>query len=285
MSIFRRITPVILFFFGVQLSHAQYIEIGTSIGFATYQGDINPLSSRLSVQGARFAKGLAIGYNFNQAIGVKIRFMDSYLEAYDNSSFNEGRRNRNFHFKSDLKEYSIAIESELLNLIPYFRGWKYRPYLSAGVGFFRFNPKAKHHGIWHELQPLGTEGQGMAGHGDKYSLTQLTIPLGFGMRYHLNKNVILSFEVSPRITFTDYIDDVSTDYPDLDQLREENGDLAAIFSYRGNPNRDPSGTRRGNPSENDWYMTSTITFTYRLDPEFTVNKKHKFAGYYRCPFN
>ena len=276
----------------VNVVQAQYIEIGASLGVASYQGDINPLAWRLSFQGARFQKGISLGYHFNPYFGVKLKFMDTFLEANDNLSLSHGRKIRNLHFKSDLKEYSICFETEALNLLPWFKSQKLKPYLLFGVGVFQFNPKAKLNGIWHELQPLGTEGQGLPGsENGLYSLTQFTIPLGVGFRYHVDKNVIISIEVTPRITFTDYIDDVSTTYPDLALLRENRGQIAYDIAFKGdemagfegNP-LDWSGSPRGNPNENDWYATSTITFTYRLDPEFTISKKRKFAGYYHCPF-
>ena len=270
---------------------AQYIEIGASAGIATYQGDINPLAWRLSFQGARFAKGLAVGYHFNPYVGIKLRYFDSYLEAHDQLSLATDRRQRNLHFRSDLNEVSLVVDTELLNVIPWFSSHRLRPFASFGIAMFSFNPQAKLNGVWHDLQPLGTEGQGLPGYPKPYALTQLSIPIGGGFRYHVNKNVILAFEISPRITFTDYIDDVSTSYPDMELLREQRGQIAYDIAFQGDllpnttlTNSDVSGTGRGNPKENDWYITSTISFTYRLDPEFTISKKHKFAGYYRCPF-
>ena len=180
---------------------AQYIEIGASAGIATYQGDINPLAWRLSFQGARFAKGLAVVYHFNPYVGIKLRYFDSYLEAHDQLSLAADRRQRNLHFRSDLNELSLVLETELLNVIPWFSSQKLRPFASFGIAMFSFNPQAKLNGVWHDLQPLGTEGQGLPGYPKPYALTQLSIPIGGGFRYHVNKNVILAFEISPRITF------------------------------------------------------------------------------------
>lgn len=218
--------------------------------------------------------------------------MDSYLSADDKGSRAQDRVQRNLHFRSDLNEYSISLEAELFNAIPWFRKWAFRPYISAGVALFTFNPQAKQNGIWYDLQPLGTEGQGLPGSSTElYSLRQVSIPVGGGFRYHLNQNAIISFEVIPRITFTDYLDDVSSSYPDMDLLRSHRGELAYNLAYKGDDivgyvsdGRDISGTLRGNAAENDWYITSTVTFTYRLDPEVTISKRNKFAGYYRCPF-
>lgn len=271
---------------------AQSIEVGAVLGVATYQGDINPLRHRLSFEGAQAAKGLSVGYFFNPTFGVKLRFVDSFLKADDKGSLDAGRVARNLHFRTDLKELSIAAEVELLNLIPWFSRRKLRPYVSVGVAKFWFNPQAKQNGIWHDLQPLGTEGQGLPGSDQElYSRSQVSLPVGGGVRYQINANTVISFEVIPRITFTDYIDDVSTSYPDLEYLRSYRGDLAADIAYKGDDivnyvptGEDFSGRSRGNPQENDWYITSTITFSCRLDPAITIGKKNKFAGYYHCPF-
>ena len=65
----------------------------------------------------------------------------------------------------------------------------FSPYVFTGISMFSFNPQAKHGDTWFELQPLGTEGQGTIAYPDKkkYSLTQLCIPFGTGIKYDLSK--------------------------------------------------------------------------------------------------
>src|SRR5690606_12602730 len=86
--------------------------------------------------------------------------------------------------------------------------------------------------------PLGTEGQhstldeGDSNYGIKpYKLIQPAIPFGLGVRFRLNEVMDFSAELSFRYLFTDYIDDVSANYVDLDVL---DSDLARALSYRGN---------------------------------------------------
>jgi hypothetical protein len=63
----------------------------------------------------------------------------------------------------------------------------------------------------------------------------------------------VSFEAGFRKTFTDYIDDVSGNYPDPSTLSA----LAVQLSFRGNEiNKDatfPTGGQRGNPAQKDYY--------------------------------
>ncbi len=71
-------------------------------------------------------------------------------------------------------------------------------------------------GEWVDLKPLRTEGQGLIPGREEYKLTQLNIPMGIGVKYFLTETFHVSSEVLHRKTFTDYIDDVSTNYVDPD---------------------------------------------------------------------
>jgi len=152
-------------------------------------------------------------------------------------------------------------------------------------------------GDWVNLQDLGTEGQNAtllesdANHGIKsYKKFQVAIPFGIGARFRLNEMLDLSAELGFRYLFTDYIDDVSKNYVDLGVFG--NDELAKAMSYRTNevvdPNLlQPTQTRngqtydllpgygqehvdniRGNKSNKDTYMVTTIRLTYILGKNF-----------------
>jgi hypothetical protein len=126
------------------------------------------------------------------------------------------------------------------------------------------NPKTEINGDMVELQPLGTEGQGSdLSSKNNYSLTQLCIPLGVGVKFALGKKAALSLEYGIRKTFTDYLDDVgSGSYVDPSLLSVANGPLAADLS-----NRSLDGDRfgkRGNASTKDWYTFFGGSLTFRL---------------------
>ncbi len=96
-----------------------------------------------------------------------------------------------------------------------------RPYVFAGFGVYHFNPQgsltdANGNVTWYDLKPLRTEGEGMAQYPNRkeYSLTQFNVPMGAGIKYFLSHKTTIGLEVSYRQTFTDYIDDVSTNYID-----------------------------------------------------------------------
>ncbi|HYE56023.1 MAG TPA: DUF6089 family protein, partial [Chitinophagaceae bacterium] len=124
-------------------------------------------------------------------------------------------------------------------------------------------------GARHFLQPLGTEGQGLAEYPDRkpYKRTQFAIPFGAGLRVRVSDKVTLAYEFGLRKTFTDYLDDVSTTYVDPAILATTRGPKAVELSYRGdelrngNPNYPADGTMRGGAESKDWYYFSGISVT------------------------
>jgi hypothetical protein len=161
------------------------------------------------------------------------------------------------------------------------------------------NPLAEA-GKWVDLQPLGTEGQhatladSAVNYGIKpYKRIQIAIPMGVGARFRLNQLMDLSVEFGFRYLFTDYIDDVSQNYVDLGVFG--NNELAKVMSYRsselftpGNlPNppyvspvdgrtylvldgygRENPENLRGNKSDKDIFMVTTVKLTYILGKTF-----------------
>ena len=279
----------ILSFVASHSANAQKAEIGFSIGASTYQGDISPLEYKLSFEGAHIARGMFLSLGLNDYISVKARYFTANISASDENAISSFRTNRNLHFKSGIREFSLVGEINLLGVIPSLRKLKIQPFVNFGLGIFRFNPQAKYNGVWHDLQPLGTEGQGLPGNDDDlYKLTELSVPFGFGLKYTFNDELVISFEVSPRWTFTDYLDDVSTEYPDLGLLAQERGSLAVNLSYRSE-NPIDAGTSldkvgRGNSGENDWFIISALSVAYRFDPGVYLDRRKGFQGNWKCPY-
>jgi hypothetical protein len=105
---------------------------------------------------------------------------------------------------------------------------------------------------------------------------QAAIPFGLGMRLRLTQTMDLWGEVGFRYTFTDYIDDVSRNYVNLDLLKSP---LAQAMSYRtnelgltsGNTHQyngytvetgyGESGEQRGSKRDKDIYMVTSIRIT------------------------
>ena len=174
------------------------------------------------------------------------------------------------------------------------KGWRYQGssfFVSAGIGAFYYNPKTRLDGPWIELRPLRTEGQGLPGGADEYGSVSLCIPLGVSYSMRINKQVSIGIEAAYRYTFTDYIDDVSTDYYNpYDIALYVGGDQAEVASYLSNPSLGVAqgglssrvtapGQQRGDPTDDDGYMFAMFKVHYLFKDEKVGNFNAKKARY------
>jgi hypothetical protein len=155
-----------------------------------------------------------------------------------------------------------------------------RPYGVIGLGAFHFNPQGSYHDpltgdtYWVDLKPLHTEGEGFSEYPDRknYSLTQLNIPIGVGIKYFFSENLNVSFEIIHRKTFTDYIDDVSNKYIDPSlfskYLSPTQAPIAVAMSNKSARGYNTPGYgikgKRGDPGQNDAYFTAGFKVAFRI---------------------
>jgi hypothetical protein len=98
---------------------------------------------------------------------------------------------------------------------------------------------------------LGTEGQPI---GQEYNSISGGFVLGGGFKFDINRKVSVNIEVSTRFLFTDYLDDVSTVYPDISALESSRGTIAAALSDRSLIDGiGEEGRQRGDTKGNDKY--------------------------------
>ncbi|MFT3945850.1 MAG: DUF6089 family protein [Agriterribacter sp.] len=266
-----------------------------SIGHIYAQGFAQKVLQRFSIEGfgglANYQGELQeSGYTFSQAkpafsLGGNIAITDKLclrglatigtIKASDKYSASASKRLRNLDFVSRIYDLSATVVYDIFDVLEK----RYTPYVFAGVSVFHFSPYTYDStGKKWWLEPLGTEGQGLSQYPDRkiYSLNQISIPFGAGIKFAINERVNLGWEFRFNKTFTDYLDDVSTTYADYNILISGvHGTTPAALAYRGdelkngNPDYPAAGTQRGNPKTKDWYYFSGITITYRL---FTSGK-------------
>ena len=156
------------------------------------------------------------------------------------------------------------------NFFPYETdnpNYSFTPYFFTGLAIFHFNPMAKLNDTEYELQPLGTEGQGSNGT-KRYKRTTIAIPMGGGIKIALGR-IGIGLEVGARRAYSDYLDDVSTVYPDMVKLQSTNGADAVLLSDRSFSRFDTTAVpvqfkQRGNASDRDWYMFAGLTIVWRM---------------------
>lgn len=269
----------------------QSYEAGLMFGGSAYQGDLSPQAVNLSTGKIHPSLDLFFRYNINKYLSAKANISYGRLSGDDAVSKDEGRRSRNLNFESKLFEFGLTGELNIFGFQPEGLQRRYSPYLFGGIAVFRFNPETNYNGQLVELQPLGTEGQGMEGFEEPYKLTQIAVPMGAGMKFAVNERLNIGAEIGFRKTFTDYLDDVSGTYVAFNELLSGNGELAAILAdRRGELLEDGSdipvvvetGTQqRGNPGESDWYAIAGLTISYNFYGRNGLgkNKKNGFG----CP--
>jgi len=254
----------------------RYNYLALSLNAFNYFGDLAPLNKTAStnISLTRPAIGVMFGHRLGPFYALRASFTYGTIRGNDFESADVGdsearfRYVRNLHFRNRIKELSVVGVFDMFrNESTFISRVDWTPYAFVGVTVFHHNPQAiapefdlqgnplPEAGEWVDLQPLGTEGQfadleeGDANAGiEEYSKIQIAIPLGVGIRYRLNQVFDLSFEMSFRYLFTDYIDDVSQNYVDLGALDSE---LAKALSYRSNELTDAvSGDQRDLSNEN-----------------------------------
>jgi len=224
-------------------------------------------------------------YQFGRRFFARAQYTFGIIGGNDVLTEEIFRRNRNLHFRSTIHEISLQMEANILDFSKknlYDRDIKQSKlagsslYVTAGVGVTRFNPQGNFNGDWYKLRALGTEGQMQDDGPEPYSLYTVVIPVGIGFRIDLNRQWNIGLEVAHRITFTDYIDDVSTVYYDNDVITQSQGELAAYFAdpslgyyvdEAGNQrplNSTETGLQRGDPNDNDAYLYAMLTTTYKI---------------------
>ncbi|WP_345026927.1 hypothetical protein [Ravibacter arvi] len=291
-----------------------YSTVGAGLGTASYYGDMAPYRRVIAstFRSMRFNISGEYTRHFSPRFAGRVSLTwarlagDDYTQNKSGSAANHNFFIRNLHFRNDVKELALT---GILNLVPDQPKSRFNAYFFGGIAFFAHNPKARlpvdetaiEKQKWVALRPLGTEGQGHEGYDKPYSLVKFAIPLGFGISYKINDRFKIGGEVGMRFTTSDYLDDVSKNYPAsavfLSDNAAENGQIAQTMSNRSleryearraqgdrtdilrkylnlDANTDPIeylranpnvlGVRGDSPKKNDSYLLGTIKVAYIL---------------------
>jgi len=232
------------------------------VGISGYNGDLT--QQRVSFQTMRPAVNVNLKYNTGDFINFRLGIGFGTVLGNDKFNTEPDLKARNLNFKTNILEANLCAEINFADPETYFS----YPYLLAGVGAFHFNPYTyDQNNTKTFLEPLSTEGEGLSQYNDrkKYSLIQVCFPVGFGWKFKYKENWEISYEFGYRFLLTDYLDDVSTTYPNLDVLAQAKGLKAAELSYRkqGVPFRE-EGQVRGNSKIKDMYFFTGIKLGLNL---------------------
>ena len=241
-------------------------QVGTN-----YLKDYDWKATRPAIMvGMRFKQTQQISHKANLTFGIVAGDDAWTTETY--------RKLRNLNFRAPILELGYNFEFYLkkekrghrfkLRGVRGLRNMGIYPYGFFGVSGFLFDPWGRVAGDWRRLKPLTTEGQGISPSRSHYSLVQIAIPLGVGIKYAIDRRWLVSIEYGIRKTFTDYIDDVSQTYVPADELYNNNkyGNIAVLAAdpTEGTWTGASSGQARGDATDNDSYMFLIIGANYKL---------------------
>jgi hypothetical protein len=240
---------------------AQNFHFSARLGIANYQGDLQ--AKRVTFKQAKFLGSLGAQYDLSEHFTARTYFTLSSLKA-DDKKGTTNMQLRNLNFSTKLFEWELGVQYNILSLN---NSW-FTPYVFAGVGLYHFKPYTHaEDGTKTFLQPLSTEGQGIVAGKKEYKLTQFNIPLGIGATYAISEDIRVGLELGYRKLFTDYLDDVSSEYVDQGVLLAARGQAAVDLAYRGDEvgagTYPAAKTNRGGANEKDGYYYMALTVTVR----------------------
>lgn len=265
-------------FFAYNFSYSQgAMDFGISLGGANYTGEVGGNSTEaqpwlldMQLGQTSYAMGGFYRYNITGKIAAKLSINYARIRGADSLSTIKTQLARNIHFRTDIIEAVVTGEYTFYSLNDISRSATTRvdfgSYVFGGAGVALFYPYAEAGGKWYYLRPLQTEGTENA-----YNEMTIALPFGAGAHFTFNKKIRLGIEFGYRFTFTDYLDDVSTDFAydselpfEESKLFSNRSDAAFARGEAGLPDRGffVSGSRRGNPDTNDGYLLGQISISY-----------------------
>lgn len=306
-------------------------DVGFSVGPSFALTDLggakkigSPFLRDLDFEATRFFISAFYRYNVNKFFAVRANLMYGMLSADDKhtNGIPPGspggptdswyRARRNLNFTTHMVEFQAIAE---INLKKYMhdeaRGSKERwaPYIGGGLGFFWFNPYTKLDGKKVYLRPLGTEGQ-FIGYKKPYGNFQFDLIALVGIKYNVTEKFSIALEGWYHQTFTDYLDDVSGNYinpQDISSLSP----TAQLLQNRSNAGPYPDNTfnfvegqkslttgallpagigqQRGDHKDNDQFLHLQLTFSFTLGPSGkrlgfgSCGKRNPYHHKFNCP--
>ncbi|MDA0973034.1 MAG: DUF6089 family protein [Bacteroidetes bacterium] len=218
---------------------------GVHAGASNYLGDIGGKDQArrdfiydVKLNQTRWVFGGHIRYKVTRSFSASFAMMYGRVQGFDSETIYGPRRARNLNFRNDILEASIRGEYTFysdndLGGRGYYNP-DFRVFGFLGLAALTNNPKGylnEDNGDfpagWYSLRELKTEGQDQP-----YGKFTAAIPMGVGVYLTHNKKYRFGWELGYRVSFTDYLDDISGTYaPDA----ELETDLARALANQTTP--------------------------------------------------
>jgi len=242
------------------------LSLTGGVGIAYYMGDLQSAVTEHLGLGPSVSVGALYRLTEHLSARGELRF---YGVSADQKYTANNQQNLSFRTRNP--DLNIGIQADLFE---YNRHAKVNPYLLGGIGVTYMTPKAKLDGNWISLAPLRTEGV-------KYNRLPLVLMLGAGISAQVAERWSVGMELVNNFVNSDYLDDVSTVYPDYSTLPS---DLARRLSDRsseiGGVPQQP-GWHRGRPARKDMYLFLQVRVNYLIGTKKEAHERKSV----RCPRN
>ncbi|WP_234735992.1 outer membrane beta-barrel protein [Tellurirhabdus bombi] len=240
------------------------LSVSAGLGVAGYGGD---LSSSMTPGQIMLGPSASVGAYYQLLPHLAARTEARFYQIRGDQAKTANYQN-NLSFRSRNPDFYLGLE---VSLFPPAAKPNWNVGLYLGAGFTYLITKAQYAESWLTLPPYQTEGVA-------YSRTPVVLPAGLVISHQLNKRYLLQLDISMGYLLSDYLDDVSTVYPNPDAL---SSDVARALSDRRPelglpPNQ--AGNQRGNPSNKDTYIIAQI----KLKRTFTLVRSF-YRRSLRCP--
>jgi hypothetical protein len=275
------------------------LGFGGRLGAANFLGDIGSggisrnFVYNMNLADTRWSAGAFVRYRFHPLFAIRGDLTYARIQGKDADSDWGPRRGRNLNFTNDMFELSAKFEfyPQILSVSDVgFRGryrTDYQTYFHAGVGGLYHSPKGKYMGQGEniKLRPLMTEGV-------KYSPVTFFLPFGGGFFFTHNRQHRFGFDFTWNWSFTDYLDDISTQYVDPSEMASDPN--AALMANQWIPQggvpdavQYGPGSPRGDPTDRDNYMLMTVSYSYlirtrsgfyRRNYSWMYGRRRRFGG-------
>ena len=246
-----------------QFDDPKTLEVGPHVGVSYYMGDLNPM---LPFAQAQLQYGGIVRFNYNNRWTFRFDYSRATVTASDEVI--KWRPERGLNFTSVINDFSLMAE---FNFLEYYTGNPKKnvsPYIFGGISVFQYTAFADVNGTMVDLSDQKTEYydpnekwyKRMFG---KTSPIGVSIPFGMGVKFSISRHMAGTVEWRMQKTFTDYLDDVATVYPEEHAFyTDENGAKYDLSDPTGNY---IPGQQRGNSSFNDWFGMARVSLTWKFN--------------------
>ena len=248
-----------------QFDDPKTLELGPHVGMSYYMGDLNPT---MPFAQAQLQYGGLVRFNYDNRWTFRFDYSRATVTASDEVI--KWRPERGLNFTSKINDFSLVAE---FNFIEYYTGNPKKnvsPYIFGGVSVFQYTAFANVNGILVDLSNHKTEYvdpdakwyEKMFG---KTSPIGVSIPFGMGVKFSLSRHRAGTVEWRMQKTFTDYLDDVATVYPEQNQHAVYTADDGTTYDLTDPTGNYIAGQQRGNSAFNDWFGMARVSLTWKFN--------------------